>query len=269
MSEMPNRWSEVRQGIADFIPILIAVLPVGAMFGTLAVGAGLTPFEAVLMSLTMYAGASQMVAIDLWGAHVPAWSILLSVLAVNFRHILYSAAMTKIVSRHRPLTRAAMLFFLVDPTYAVSANREARGERVTLAYYFGGAAVCYATWAASTFVGAAFGKLIANPHALAIDMILPIYFLSLLLGFRARARWGRVVLASAVVSSLVYHAPALGIPWLGSPWHISLGAAAGILAAVIGPQTPVATGRRNLLRRPRLRRRPRVSAPKVEPGAVA
>lgn len=238
MSAAPSALAEARRGVLDMTPILVAILPVGALFGTLAVGAGLSPLEAVVMSATMYAGASQMVAVDLWGTAVPVWSIILSVFAVNFRHLLYSAAMTKIVAPFGRATRAAMFFFLVDPAYALAEKRHSEGVRVTRPYYFALSAASFVAWSGSTALGAAFGRLIDDPYAVALDMVLPIYFLSMLLAFRGRARWGRVVVASGVVSTLVYHAPALGIAFLGSPWHISLGALAGILAAALGPMPP-------------------------------
>jgi predicted branched-subunit amino acid permease len=53
---------------------------------------GLSAGEAVLMSATVYAGASQMVGIELFGSDVAPWLIVFSVFAVNFRHVLYSAA---------------------------------------------------------------------------------------------------------------------------------------------------------------------------------
>ena len=53
------------------------------------------------MSATVYAGASQMVGIELFGNKVPPWLIVLSIFAVNFRHVLYSASF----GRHMPAGR--------------------------------------------------------------------------------------------------------------------------------------------------------------------
>ena len=80
----------------------------------------------------------------------------------------------------------------------------------------------------SARVGALFGNLIEDPAKIGVDFLLPIYFLSLVMGFRKRANWAPVVLASGAVSALAYHL-------IGSPWHVSIGALAGIaLAAVVG-----------------------------------
>lgn len=220
-----------RRGMLDALPVLIAAGPVGLLFGALAVAKGLTPLDAVLMSATVYAGASQMVAIDLFEARVPAVAIVLSVFAVNFRHILYSAAMTPMV---RPLTaraKAGVFAVLIDPQFALAEKRMEEGRPFSLAWYFGLAATTYAMWVATALIGALFGRLIRDPDALALDMLFPIYFLALVMGFRKRAGWWPVVAVSAAVSSLVFHAPHLGVDGLGSPWHVSLGALAGVATA--------------------------------------
>jgi predicted branched-subunit amino acid permease len=81
-------------------------------------------------------------------------------------------------------------------------------------------------WVFNSWIGSLFGPLISNPEALGFDLILPIYFLGLTMGFRKRDNWLPVVITSAIASVLVYLT-------LGSPWHISLGGAAGILVAAI------------------------------------
>lgn len=228
---------EAARGARESVPIQIAVAPVGALFGTLAVGADMTVLQATVMSAAMFAGASQLVAVELLGPTVPVWSILLSVVAVNFRHVLYSAAVTPIVQRYRMRTRAALFFFLVDPVYA-AAEREEAAHRFTLAWYFGFGVTTLVNWATTTFIGAKFGTLIEDRYTFGLDMILPIYFLALLLGFRERPNWLSTVLVAGSVAALVYHGPRLGLPLPGAPWHIAAGALAGVLFAALRPMPP-------------------------------
>lgn len=117
--------------------------------------------------------------------------------------------------------------FLSDPTFGAGEQRAER-QALSPAYYFGFGASIYPLWLLATTTGALMGNLITNPHALGMDMLLSLYFLSLLMGFRARANWLTVVLASGLVSALVFKT-------IGSPWHIIFGAIVGILlAAIIG-----------------------------------
>ena len=72
------------------LPVVVAAAPFGLLFGALAVDNGFSVFEATLMSATVFGGASQMVGIELFGQKVAPWLIVLSIFAVNFRHVLYS-----------------------------------------------------------------------------------------------------------------------------------------------------------------------------------
>ena len=229
---MPSSSSiaQFRRGVITSLPVVTAVMPVGAVFGALAVAKGLTPAETIISSATMYAAASQFVAIDMFGARVPGWSIILSVFAVNFRHLLYSAAITPLV-RPLPWRIKGMLFpLLVDPVFAFVEKDRAEGRSFSVAAYFGIASAMWIAWVGSTAIGAMFGRLITHPERFALDMLLPIYFLALVMGFHGKPRFWLTGLVSAAVSALVYHAPALGIP-LGPPWHVTIGGLAGILVA--------------------------------------
>lgn len=237
----PSRTSEVRRGLAASIPMTVAVAPVGAIFGAVAAAKGLTVAEASLMSATAYAGASQFVAIDLFGRSVPAWSIILSVFAVNFRHVLYSAALAPAIRHLRRRTKAGVFFLLVDPAFAFAEADRIQGRPFSPPAYFAYSGFMYLVWLAATAVGAAFGRL-ADPHAFGLDMLFPIYFLAMVMGFRTRPMFWRTLAVSAAVAIAVYEGPAFGLPF-GSPWHVILGGLAGILVAAFsarGAPQPVA-----------------------------
>ena len=84
---------EFLRGLRDIFPIMVATVPFGMIFGALAAKEGLSLTENLLMSALVYAGASQFVALQFWAHPLPFWTILAAVLAVNLRHVLYSAAM--------------------------------------------------------------------------------------------------------------------------------------------------------------------------------
>ncbi|MCF3932152.1 AzlC family ABC transporter permease [Acuticoccus sp. M5D2P5] len=234
--------TDFRRGAALSLPLLAAIVPLSALFGAVAIGNGLTPFDAVLMSMLLFAGASQFVAVDLFGQDVPAWSILLSVLALNFRHVLYSAALTPVF---RPLKWSAKLplfALLVDPVFAITEKRTAEGKAFSVPLYLGLALSLYAMWQLGTFLGAVSGSLIEDPRTFALDMFLPIYFLTIVMSFRTRPNWAPTVLVSGLLSILVYYAPQFGLTFLGPPWHITIGAIGGIVTAVL-LATPKGPGR--------------------------
>jgi predicted branched-subunit amino acid permease len=217
-------WRGARLGL----PVVVASAPFGLLFGALAVENGFSVFEAMLMSATIYGGASQMVGIELFGQKVAPWLIVLSIFAVNFRHVLYSGAVGRRISHWPPARQAFAFFFLVDPQYAEAESKGERGEEISFAWYMGMALPIYVCWVAEAWIGATFGNMIPNPRALGLDFLLPIYFLGLVMGFRNRPLWLPIVIASAAASILAYKT-------IGSPWHVSVGAIAGILLAAAMP----------------------------------
>ncbi|MGV0909338.1 AzlC family ABC transporter permease [Martelella sp. FOR1707] len=223
--------SEFLTGIrAGLVPTLSAA-PFGVLFGAVAVAQGQSVAEAALMSLTLFAGASQLVGVELFGQRAAAWIIVASILAVNFRHVLYSAAITPIMSRFSRVERLLAFFFLTDPQFAETLKREDAGTPATFAWYIGVATCFYTSWNVMTLIGATLGGFIDNPEALGLDVLLPIYFLSLVIGFRRRANYLPVVAVSAVCSVVAFLT-------IGSPWHVSVGAIAGILLAAALPTQP-------------------------------
>jgi predicted branched-subunit amino acid permease len=219
-------------GMRQCVPVVVAAAPFGLLFGALAVDNGLSVGEAVLMSATIYAGASQMVGIDLFNGSAAPWLIVLSIFAVNFRHVLYSAAVGRRISHFSLWQKAVAFFLLIDPVYAETERRSEAGKSMTFAWYLGIGLPVYLSWVAEGYLGAVFGGLIENPEEFGIDFLLPLYFMALVLGFRSRKNWLPVVLASALGSIAGFH-------FIGSPWHVSIGAIIGIaVAAIIADTRP-------------------------------
>lgn len=212
----------------DSIPVVVSAMPFGLLFGALAIENGFTVLEAVLMSALVYAGASQMVGIELFGQNIAPWLIVFSIFAVNFRHVLYSAAMGRVI---RPWTfgqKALGFYLLTDPQFAVAETKAAKHRPLSYRWYLGLGAPIYFAWLLETWVGASFGKMISNPEVIGLDFLLSIYFLGLVMSFRKRRLWLPVVLTSGFVSILAYQT-------VGSPWHVSIGAISGVFLAAMLP----------------------------------
>lgn len=220
--------NEFWTGARGAFPIVISASPFGALFGALAAEQGFSVTDAVFMSAVVYAGASQLVGIELFGSNVQPWLIVLSVFAVNFRHILYSASVARYIRHFSLAQKTIALFLLIDPQYAEAEKRGEAGLTVTFSWYVGFGLTIYIPWLITTFLGAYFGQMIGDPKAIGIDVLLPIYFMGLVLGFRKRDNWLPVVVTSSVVSVAALH-------FVGSPWHVSIGAMAGIILAACLP----------------------------------
>ena len=80
------------QGARDTLPMLVGAMPFGVIFGTLAAASAMAPWQGQLMSLLVYAGSSQFIAIGLVAGHTSMLLIWLTTFFVNLRHMLYAAS---------------------------------------------------------------------------------------------------------------------------------------------------------------------------------
>lgn len=220
----PTSGEEFRRGARDIVPIIIATIPFGLVFGTAASHAEMTMTDSVLLSAMTFAGASQFAALEFWAHPLPVWTILISVSAVNLRMALYGAAIGRRMHEWPPLARYLGLGLLTDPIVALAELKG--GSRLRVAYYFGLAIPLYVNWVATTVVGFIAGTLITNPEVVGLDFMVTAYFIHLLAGFGGRSGAALTILTSLAGSLLAYML-------LGPPWHIIAGAVVGILSAAV------------------------------------
>lgn len=223
-----STWPEFRSGMLDMAPVVAAALPIGILFGTLAAGKGLSPLEAALMSATVFGGAAQFVAIDLWRDPAP-WALMtLTALIVNVRHLLMGASLARHMGGFRPATRAPALFFMVDETWAFAERRALSGP-LSPAYYWGMGLVLWLQWVVGTTIGAVAGQTFGDPATFGFDFAFAAIFICILSGFWKGARTGIVLAASGAAAALVKLT-------VSGAWYILAGALAGAaVAALFGP----------------------------------
>lgn len=219
---------EIISGMRAALPTLLSALPFGVLLGAVSANMGLSIGEILLMNMTIYAGASQLVGIALFRHNIAPWIVVASIVAVNFRHILYSAAIASHIEHFRLGQKIVAFFLLVDPQFAETVKRSESGHKVSFAWYMAFGLTFYITWQITAVLGAIFGKFVGDPRALGLDVLLTVYFLGLVLGFRKKENWLPTVIASTIASIVAYH-------FVGEPWHVSIGALAGIAVAAALP----------------------------------
>jgi len=225
----PTTAAEFRAGALDMAPVVAAALPIGLLFGTLAAGKGLSPFEATLMSATVFAGAAQFVAVDLWRDPAPWAFLTLTAFVVNIRHVLMGASLGRHLALFPRASRPLAMFVMADEVWAF-AERRALGGPLPPAYYWGMGAVLWLQWVAGTLVGALFGHSFGDPAAIGFDFAFTAMFICIVMGFWRGSRTSAVLATSASVSAVA----SLLLP---GAWYIALGGLAGVgVAALLGPQ---------------------------------
>jgi 4-azaleucine resistance transporter AzlC len=217
--------AQMLAGAGQALPVVAGVAVYGTVWGTLAVQAGLSPLEVVLMSGLVFSGAAQFVAIDLWSSPVAVGTIAFATLLVGLRHVLMSASIEPAMRGIPPRRAYAALFFMVDEAWAMSMRRAGQG-RFTIGFYAGLCGFLYVAWLATTLVGALLGRLVADPARYGFDVVFTAIFVVLIVGLWKGKRDLPVWAASALTAVACHQ-------WVPGNWYIFAGGAVGMLTGVL------------------------------------
>jgi 4-azaleucine resistance transporter AzlC len=166
-------------GVFRAVPIVLGYVPVGFAYGVLAQKAGISGVNTVLMSLLVYAGAAQLIAVGLFAAKASAVSIIITTFVVNLRHLIMASAIAPFLKRWRKVELAAFAYQLTDETFAVHSTHFSSGVPGKLEV-FATNMTAQTSWVAGTVLGIVAGHLITDVKPLALDYALPAMFVALL-----------------------------------------------------------------------------------------
>ena len=218
----------VRAGIRDALLIALGYIPFGLAAGAAMAQTSVDPALSILSSPILYAGAAQLVAIQLMDSGAGLFLVVFSVLIVNARHLLYSASLEPHIADWSRGQRLGGAFLLSDPVYAMAISRFERpggaGARsAQLGYYFAAGVTNYLGWAILTTIGVLLGGFI--PTWVPLELAIPLTFLLLLLPL-IKDRAGLVAAAVGGLAAFIAHPLPFGS-------GLMVGAVAGLIAGGI------------------------------------
>ena len=202
------------------MPIGLGVTIFGIVYGLLGRQSGIPLWVVLGMSLFVFAGSSQMIATEMLATAADPFSIMVTVLIVNLRHLVMAADLSQYV-RHEPVrSRAFSAFFLTDEAYAVSYTHFRQQQTGSTAYFFGCGLNIYVFWALSSVLGFLGGELLPAVIQPAMSFAMAAAFLSMLIPLIKDKPTLCAVLTAAFTA-------VLGSLYLPGKWYILLAAFAG------------------------------------------
>ncbi|OUR62019.1 branched-chain amino acid ABC transporter permease [Colwellia sp. 39_35_sub15_T18] len=176
-----NKQQLIYQATADILPLAIAVIPWGILCGSLAIKIGLSPIQAQLMSLLVFAGAAQLASLTLMGGAGALSSIFSSTFVISSRHLLYSAVFREHVRQSSFTTRCCTAFFLTDEMFAVTCAYLEKYKSFSHLYAISAGIVFYLVWNAATFIGITAGQFIPNIESLGLEFAIAATFIAIVI----------------------------------------------------------------------------------------
>lgn len=219
------------RGLIVSLSIAAGYLPIAFSFGLAAMQAGLSALTTLLLSVVVYAGASQFVLISLLVSGAGLLTAVPTALLMNARHLFYGPSLWGRYPRrvHNGLPASLLAFGLTDEVFATSMSRMADvPEAQREAWYMGLQTGAYASWVLGTVLGVALGGYFEHPPVVlqaALSFILPGLFFALLLEIGVLKNL-RVILATVAVCVVL-------LQWLPAYHALALGMLAGAAAGVL------------------------------------
>lgn len=201
-----NTKSGIAQGLIAAWPICLGYIPLGLALGVIAQNAGLHPFEIGFMSLLVFAGSAQFIAVSMLCAGAGAGAIIFTTLAINLRHLLMSSSLALHLGNASKRIMSLFAYGVTDESFAVNLSRFRDADwgikRALVVNH-----TTHITWITSTIVGGYAGQLIPA-DAFGIDYALIAMFIGLLV-MQLR---GRIYVMTAVIAGALSIILSLALP---------------------------------------------------------
>jgi len=166
-------------GARDQAPGVLGNIPFGLITGAAASAAGIDPVIAIAMSIIVFAGAAQLVAIQLISEGAPGAMIVLAALVVNLRMMMYSAAVAPFFAELNLRWKFIIGYLLTDHAFALMTSRFSTSDDNPHKrwYYLGAGSLMWTVWQISLAIGVFIGVQV--PASWSLEFLIPLMFISL------------------------------------------------------------------------------------------
>lgn len=211
-------------GLKRGLPIALGYISVAFGFGISAVEHGLSPIQAILVSLTNFTSAGQVAGVSVMVTCGTVIEMVIAQFIINLRYSIMGIALTQKLDEsfafyHRFFTA----FGISDENFVMAASEK---EKVTPHYMYGLITFPILGWTLGTALGAYSGAFLPDGVRAALGLAIYSMFVAIIV---PPARDSRPVMYSVLIASgmscFIYY-----VPWLSE--HISSGFSVIICAVV-------------------------------------
>lgn len=197
--------------LRDVLPLAGGMVFIGASFGAIAVASGMQWWMPSVMSVFVFAGGSQFLAVEIIASGGGAVAAVLGGLVLNARHLPFGFAVGDVFGKSWP-GRLLGAHLLVDETTAFALG-QTNARRAKHAYWLAGVSL-FIAWNLGTVIGVIAGQAIGDPDAFGLDAAFPAALLALTLPSLKDKPTLRAALVGAVIAVATSPYLPAGIPVL-------------------------------------------------------
>ncbi|UOQ92714.1 AzlC family ABC transporter permease [Halobacillus shinanisalinarum] len=227
-SQGSNRLHMIRRGTIAGFPIMLGYLPVSLTYGVLAGQSGMTNMELTLMSVLVFAGAAQFLAVSMVAAGTGAVEIIIATFVLNFRHFVMSLSFMNRLRNIALKAKIPLSLGLTDETFTVSTLYRKEAKETHGSWFYAALILtAYFSWVGGSYLGGVLGDVMPSRLSESMGIALYAMFIGLLIpSIRKHYRIAIIAVLAMIINFLCQ--------WWGmnQGWAIVLGTLIGGLSGI-------------------------------------
>ena len=195
------------KGIVDVAPHMLSVIPFGVICGAIGIELGFNPYLVYGLSIIIFAGAAQIVFLQLLSGGASALIAITSVGVINSRHLLYGAVLSEYLEKLPLIKKLLISYLVVDQGFAESIKFFKKNKNEVYLYYhlIGSGGLLWVCWQIATLAGIILGSFV--PEELGLKFAIPLTFIAIVVQDLKKIDHVIVMLASGIGSLLFFDVP--------------------------------------------------------------
>ncbi|ARI79234.1 AzlC family ABC transporter permease [Halobacillus mangrovi] len=213
----------VKRGVMAGFPIMLGYFPIALTYGVLANQSGMTTVELTLMSVLVFAGAAQFLAVGMVAAGTGMGEIIIATFVLNFRHFVMSLSFVNRLKNIALRAKLPLTLGLTDETFTVSALYRKEAKEDYGAYFYTALILtAYVSWVGGSFAGGILGDIM--PPRLSESMGVALYAMFIGLLVPSVKKHYRIAFIAIAAMAVNYVCQSFG---MNQGWAIVIGTVAG------------------------------------------
>ena len=205
---MNQRSLQYNTGLKDGIPIGLGYFAVSFTFGIMAANTGLTPWQAIVMSLTNLTSAGQFAGLEFIKTGASLGELALAQFVINLRYSLMSCSLSQKFKEETPFFHRLLIGYgVTDEVFGVSVCKSGKLDPI---YCYGLLSAAVPGWTLGTAIGAVSGSLLPDRLLSALSVGLYGMFVAIIVPPARDNRTLAWVAAASMTLSFLFS----WLPWL-------------------------------------------------------
>lgn len=197
-----KKTSQYLAGMKSAVPVILGFVPVGIAYAIMARQAGFTVMQTCGMSLAVFAGASQMMAVGMYTQGASIIAMIVATFILNLRHLIMSVCVVNRMRKDSIKIKLLAAFGVTDESFAIFTTE--KEEKCSAIYFLGLITVTYASWNVGTLIGAVASDFLPDIVTASLGIALYAMFIGILVpNLTNNWRLGLLVVLTAVCNSIL------------------------------------------------------------------